>query len=203
MSLQPDQYPIFPLSTVLYPGGTLALRIFEPRYLAMVRDCTRDSRPFGVTLLLRNSDDPDSSTALAVGTLASIVDFYTLPDGLLGIRSIGGRRFHVEQAHTRHDGLLIGQLTLWEDEACQELPPEYSLLARLAQGLVENLIEGAPEPTKAQLDDATWISFRLAELLPFSPGEKQQLLELTEANERLQRIVDALPRFRSDIDEPI
>jgi Lon protease-like protein len=198
MSLSPDEYPLFPLSTVLYPGGTLALRIFEPRYLTMIRDCARDSRPFGVTLLLRATDEDESSSALAIGTLAQIVDFYTLPDGLLGIRAQGGRRFHVDKARSRDDGLMIGKLTLWEDEPSQELPAEYSLLARLAQGLVENLIEGAPAPTKAELDDATWISFRLAELLPFSLGEKQQLLELTNANERLQRVVDALPRFRSD-----
>jgi uncharacterized protein len=198
MSLSPDEYPLFPLSTVLYPGGTLALRIFEPRYLTMIRDCARDSRPFGVTLLLRGTDDDEISSALAIGTLAQIIDFYTLPDGLLGIRAQGGRRFHVDQARSRDDGLLIGKLTLWEDEPSRELPPEYALLARLAQGLVENLIEGAPAPTKAELDDATWISFRLAELLPFSLGEKQQLLELTDANERLQRVVDALPRFRSD-----
>lgn len=200
MSLSADEYPLFPLSTVLYPGGTLALRIFEPRYLTMIRDCARDSRPFGVTLLLRGTDEDQTSSALAIGTLAQIVDFYTLPDGLLGIRAQGGRRFHVDRARARDDGLLIGKLTLWEDEPSQELPPEYSLLARLAQGLVENLIEGAPAPTKAELDDATWVSFRLAELLPFSLGEKQQLLELTDANERLQRVVDALPRFRSDAD---
>lgn len=202
MSHSHDEYPLFPLSTVLFPGGTLALRIFEPRYLDMIRDCARDSRPFGITLLLNGTEEGESASALAIGTLAQIVDFYTMPDGLLGICARGGRRFHVDKARSRDDGLLIGQLTLWDDEASQELPPEYALLSRLAQGLVENLVEGAAAPTKAQLDDATWISFRLAELLPFTLGEKQQLLELTEPNERLQRIVDALPRFRSDSTEP-
>lgn len=198
MSLRADEYPLFPLSTVLFPGGSLALRIFEPRYLAMVRDCTRDDRPFGVTLLLRGRESGEAASALAVGTLARIVDFDTLPDGLLGIRCEGGARFHVDHAHAHHDGLLIGRLSLWPEEPRLPLPPEYFLLARLAQGLVENLIEGAPEPTKAELDDASWVSFRLAELLPFELGEKQQLLELTDPRERLQRIVEALPRFRSE-----
>jgi Lon protease-like protein len=197
MNLAADEYALFPLSTVLYPGGTLALRIFEPRYLAMVRDCARDGRPFGVTLLLRGSESDTSASALAIGTLARIVDFNTLPDGLLGIRCSGEQRFHVDHAHARHDGLLIGRLTLWPDEPRIALPPEYFLLARLAQGLVENLVDGAAEPTKSELDDASWVSFRLAELLPFTLGEKQQLLELTDARERLQRIVEALPRFRS------
>ena len=191
-----EEYPLFPLSTVLYPGGALALRIFEPRYLAMVRDCARDGRPFGVTLLLRGKEREPSS-ALAVGSLARIVDFNTLPDGLLGIRCVGEQRFHVDHASARHDGLLIARLTLWDDEPRIALPPEFFLLSRLAQGLVENLIEGAPEPTKEQLDDASWVSFRLAELLPFELGEKQQLLELTDARERLQHIVEALPRFRN------
>lgn len=197
MSPAADEYAIFPLSTVLFPGGTLALRIFEPRYLAMVRDCARDGRPFGVTLLLRGREGDDTTEALAIGTLARIVDFNTLPDGLLGIRCNGEQRFHVDRANARPDGLLIGKLTLWPDEPRISLPPEFFLLSRLAQGLVENLIEGAPEPTKDELDDASWVSFRLAELLPFELGEKQQLLELTDPHERLQRIVDALPRFRN------
>ena len=201
MNLAADEYPLFPLSTVLFPGGTLALRIFEPRYLALVRDCTRAGRPFGVTLLLRGQESGGTTTALAIGTLARIVDFNTLPDGLLGIRCSGEQRFHVDHANPRHDGLLIGRLSLWDDEPKTPLPPEFFLLSRLAQGLVENLIEGAPEPTKDQLDDASWIGFRLAELLPFALGEKQQLLELTDPHERLQRIVDALPRFRSDTSE--
>lgn len=200
MSLRADEYPLFPLSTVLFPGGTLALRIFEPRYLAMVRDCTRDGRPFGVTLLLRGRESGEAASALAIGTLATIVDFYTLPDGLLGIRCEGGARFHVDHAHARHDGLLIGRLTLRPDEPTRELPPQYALLATLAENLIINLVEGAPEPTKAQLDDASWVGFRLAELLPFTLGEKQQLLELSDPGERLQRIVDALPRFRSEPD---
>lgn len=191
-----DEYPLFPLSTVLFPGGQLGLRIFEPRYLTMVRDCTRDGRPFGVCLLLRG--EGSESSALAIGTLAHIVDFYTMPDGLLGIRATGGQRFHVDHAHARHDGLLLGRLSLWPDEAPEVMPPEYALLSTLAAHLLENLglHAGAP-PSKAQLDDASWVGFRLAECLPFSLGERQQLLELQSPAQRLQRIVDALPRFRS------
>jgi len=198
MSLSEGEYPLFPLSTVMFPGGTLSLRIFEPRYLAMVRDCARVNRPFGVSLLLRDEENGETASALAVGTLAQIVDFDTLPDGLLGIRTLGGSRFHVDHVQPRDDGLLIGQITIWPDEPRVPLPPEFYLLSRLAQGLVENLVEGAPEPSKAELDDSSWVGFRLAELLPFSLAEKQTLLEMTDSAERLQFIVDALPRFRSE-----
>jgi len=198
MSFAPDEYPLFPLSLVLFPGGSLSLRIFEPRYLALVRDCARDNREFGVTLLMRREDDADSDSTLAIGTLARIVDFYTLPDGLLGIRAEGGARFHIDSASARDDGLLIGKLELWPDEPQRPVPPEYALLSTLAENLLEKIFEGQNLPTKAQLDDTSWISFRLAEILPFTLGQCQQLLEMTDPSVRLQAIVDALPRFRSE-----
>lgn len=196
MSFAADEYPLFPLSLVLFPGGAVDLRIFEPRYLTMVRDCARAGRPFGICLVIRGKPGEPAS-ALAVGTLAHIVDFSTLPDGLLGIRCQGGRRFHVESAHARHDGLIIGRLSLWDDEAREPLPPEYGLLATLVSHLKETLEPKAPPPDKADIDNASWVGFRLAETLPFTLGERQQLLELRSPRERLQRIVDALPRFRS------
>jgi Lon protease-like protein len=197
MSFAADEYPLFPLPLVLFPGGTVDLRIFEPRYLAMVRDCTRANRPFGICLVIRGRLGHPAS-ALAVGTLAHIIDFSTLPDGLLGIRCRGGQRFHVESAHARHDGLIIGRLTLWADEASEPLPPEYGLLATLVGHLQEALDPRAPQPDKADIDNASWVGFRLAETLPFTLGERQQLLELRCPLERLQRILDALPRFRSN-----
>jgi hypothetical protein len=198
MAFAADEYPLFPLSLVLYPGSALSLRIFEPRYLAMVRDCSRENRPFGVCLLLRGNEGEAGTSALAIGTLAHIVDFYTLPDGLLGIRAEGRQRFQVETAEARKDGLLIGRVSLWADEPTRVVPAEYALLATLAAHLAESFADqGVATPTKAQLDDASWVGFRLAEWLPFSPGERQQLLELEVPEARLQRIVDALPRFRS------
>lgn len=201
MSFAADEYALFPLSSVLMPGGMLSLRIFEPRYLDMVRDCARAARPFGVCLRVRGEND-QATAALSIGTLAQIVDFYTMPDGLLGIQALGTQRFHVAQAHSRHDGLLIGQLSLWPDEPKREVPPEFSLLATLTAHLAETMENTGPAPTKAQLDDASWIGFRLSEWLPFSMGERQQLLEIDHPEARLQRIVEALPRFRGpEIDE--
>lgn len=147
------------------------------RAIWLVRDCTRAGRPFGVTLLLRGQESGETTTALAIGTLARIVDFNTLPDGLLGIRCSGEQRFHVDHASARPDGLLIGRLSLWDDEPKAPLPPEFFLLSRLAQGLVENLIRGRAGTDQGPLDPRLLIGFRLAELLPFALGEKQQLLD--------------------------
>lgn len=201
MSWSENEYALFPLQSVLFPGGSLSLRIFEPRYLDMVRDCTRLGRPFGVCLLIKPQQPGEQASAVAVGTLARIVDFYTLPDGLLGIRCEGERRFRVEQAHVRHDGLIVGRLRLWEHESSHQLPPEYGLLATLAASLIENLGQGEREPDQALFDDASWVGFRLAEMLPFGLSERQQLLEMTDPCTRLQRILDILPRFRSDDDD--
>lgn len=194
--MNPLDTPLFPLSTVLFPGGTLNLRIFEPRYLSMVRDCTSENRPFGVLLLLRGQEAGAASSVVAIGTLAHIVDFDALPDGLLGIRVQGGLRFHVDQVHGRNDGLLLGRISTWPEERSEPLPPEYALLGTLAGNLYDNLMPGAPTPSKAQLDDASWVGQRLAEMLPFDLSERQQMLEMQDARERLQRIVEALPRFR-------
>jgi len=89
--------PLFPLNTVLFPGGPLSLRIFEPRYLDLVRDCTRNGSGFGVCLILQGREAGEPAVPAAVGTFARIVDFYTLSDGLLGIRAEGGERFRVER----------------------------------------------------------------------------------------------------------
>lgn len=192
---------LFPLSTVLYPGGVLGLRIFEPRYLDMVRDCMRHDREFGVCAVLPDAEREGAVGAAAIGTAARIVDFYTLPDGLLGIKTIGGLRFHVDKAHVRHDGLLMGEVAFWPAEAAQSVPPEYALLATLADHLIEKLGEALPAPNKGDLDNASWVGFRLAEALPFTLQEKQSLLEVRDPLQRLQRIVDALPRFRSEAEQ--
>jgi len=87
--------PLFPLNTVLFPGGLLSLRVFERRYLDLVRDCARNGGGFGVCLILQGREVGEAAVPAAIGTLAHIVDFYTQPDGLLGICVNGGRRFHV------------------------------------------------------------------------------------------------------------
>src|SRR5690348_5910177 len=89
--------PLFPLDTVLFPGGPLSLRIFEPRYLYMVRRCLKDAGPFGVVLLLEGAEAGAAVRIADTGTSARLVDFDTLPDGLLGVVCVGERRFRVQR----------------------------------------------------------------------------------------------------------
>src|SRR5262249_28333950 len=111
-----NDIPLFPLNTVLFPGGPLSLRVFERRYLDLVRDCARNDSGFGVCLILHGREVGEPAVPAAVGTLARIVDFYTLPDGLLGIRASGGERFHVDRTRVRDNGLAHGQVEFWPDE---------------------------------------------------------------------------------------
>ena len=131
--------PLFPLSTVLFPGGCLELRIFERRYLDLVRDCSRDGSGFGVCLILDGAKPASRRVPAAVGTLARITDFYTLPDGLLGISAQGGERFEVAATRVRDNGLVHADVRFWADEPELAVPPEYALLATILERLLEQI----------------------------------------------------------------
>lgn len=190
--------PLFPLSTVLFPGGDLQLRIFERRYLDLVRDCAREDRGFGVCLILDGTEAGTPATPAAVGTLARITDFDTLPDGLLGIRATGGARFRVAKTRVRDSGLVHGEVELWPDEPVVAVPPEYGLLATILERLLERIGGEAARVDRARYDDASWVGFRLAEHLPLPAAEKQRLLQLTDPIARLAQLTRDLPRFQSD-----
>jgi len=190
------EIPLFPLSTVLFPGGPLQLRIFEPRYLAMVRECARSDSAFGVCLILSGREAGLPAEPAAVGTLARISDFYTLPDGLLGIGAVGEARFRALRTRVREDGLLLGTIELWDDEPAIAVPPEFGLLATILERLTEQLEPAWRDAPRANYDDAVWVGFRLAELLPLGDGERQQLLELTDPVARLGQLTVWLPRFQ-------
>ncbi len=190
--------PLFPLRSVLFPGGDLRLRVFEPRYLDLVRQCSRDGTPFGVALILEGLEAGGPALPAAVGTTARIVDFYTLPDGLLGLRCVGESRFRVRQTRMRDTGLIIGEVESIHDFEPEPVAPQHGLLAQLLERLLDHFGGPHGDAGKAQLDDAHWVGFRLAEMLPFENEDRQALLELDSAEERLDRILTALPRFESE-----
>lgn len=188
--------PLFPLSAVLFPGGPLTLRIFEQRYLDLVRDCARRSSGFGVCLILQGREAGDPAIPAAVGTLARITDFYTLPDGLLGISAEGGERFHVTTTRVRDNGLVHGEVEFLADEPVVPVPPEHGLLATILERLIEK--SGGPfaSAARACYDNASWVSFRLAETLPLEQPERQHLLQMTDPLQRLSCLMHYVPRFQ-------
>ena len=178
------EIPLFPLRTVLYPGGPLPLRIFEQRYLDMVKGCLREERPFGV-LLIREGSETGPAKTYDTGTLATIVDWYQGSDGLLGITAAGGRRFRRIADRRAPDGLLIGEVELLPEAPDCPLPAVYRPLARLLQGVLDDLGQ-LYEVVDKKYDDAGWLSYRFAEILPISPEEKQACLENEEPLARLE-----------------
>lgn len=188
--------PLFPLNAVLFPGGMLGLRIFEARYLDMVRECARSGSAFGVCLIMEGEEAGEPALPAAVGTRARIVDFDTLPDGLLGISVVGGARFRVQKSRIRGNGLLIGEVRQWPEEPGVPVPVEYSLLPAILERLAEQAGLSWRNGPRENYDDASWVGFRLAELLPLGDIERQHLLEITDPVERLAALRDAMPRFQ-------
>ena len=190
------EMPLFPLASVLFPGGQLQLRIFEPRYLDLVRECTRHGTGFGVCLILQGQEVGEPAVPAAIGTIARISDFHRDDDGLLGIVAEGGARFRVARSRVRSDGLLRGDVEVWPDEPEQQVPVEFALLQTILERLVETMAPHWRDAPRSAYDDASWLGFRLAELLPLDVGEQQRMLELNDPVQRLAELRDILPRFQ-------
>jgi Lon protease-like protein len=190
------EIPLFPLNAVLFPGGTLGLRIFELRYIDMVRECARNDAAFGVCLIMEGQEAGEPALPAAIGTLARIVDFDTLPDGLLGISVTGEARFRVQKTRVRSNGLVIGEVRRWPDEPGVPVPVEFALLPTILERLAEQAGLAWRNGPRDRYEDATWVGFRLAELLPLGDAERQHLLEMTDPLERLAALRDAVPRFQ-------
>jgi len=181
------ELPLFPLATVLFPGGPLNLRIFEPRYLDMVRRSLREQSAFGVVLILEGAEVGAVAAMADTGTSARVVDFDTLADGLLGIVCVGERRFRVLRRWQRNDGLHLAEVEYLAAEARQALPEELAHLGELLRELLPKL-GGAYAYVEAQFDDAGWVGNRWAEILPLTPAERLALLELTDPLARLAQV---------------
>lgn len=175
--------PLFPLGVVLFPGGPLPLRIFETRYIDMVRRCMRESTGFGVALIRAGAEVGHAQT-WDVGTMARIDDFHQLQDGLLGLSCVGEQRFRIHSRRRQSDGLNIAEVEPVPAEAPTPMPERHAALARLLQTVLPELGE-AYEGIELHTDDAVWVGYRLAEILPMAPADKQRLLELTDPLRRL------------------
>lgn len=184
-----ETLPLFPLHTVLLPGAALQLRVFEPRYLDMVRDCGRSGSGFGVCLILEGSEVGEPATPAAFGTEAVIEDFDTGPDGLLALRLRGRRRFHVRRTRVRDNGLVVGEIEWREPDPDDELRPEHAVLATVLEKILEQIDADLPALSQQQLDNASWVGWRLAELLPLEPSQRLGILQEDDVHQRLERLL--------------
>jgi len=189
------QVPLFPLNTVLFPGGPLPLRIFEARYLSMISYCMRHDSPFGV-LLIRDGSEDGPATTHNIGTLARITDWYQGSDGLLGITAIGEQRFRLISSTRQDDGLNIGEIEILDNEPNLPLPEEYQEMAAILAGVLDDLGR-LYESLDRHFDDASWVTSRFVEILPIDLEEKQRCLEQSDPVERLRIVRKLLDSTRS------
>ena len=192
------EIPIFPLRTVLFPGAVLPLRIFEQRYLTMIRDCAQSDTGFGVCLIREGEEAVSPVKPAQVGTHAQIVDWYTLDDGLFGVSTFGTARFITEAVWQQDDGLFKAKIKVLPEPPQTQVPAAYSVLSDVLARFIEKAGAQYPQSTPESVQDATWVGYRLSELLPLSGVEKQHLLELMDPIERLQQLLELMPRFQTD-----
>jgi len=179
-----ETVPIFPLQTVLYPGGLLPLRIFEVRYMDMARACLRDKSAFGICLIREGQEVGAPAVPEKVGCLARIAECDMEELGILKVKAEGLERFRIVSTEVNRQGLIVGEIEKHGAEApaaeAVGFPECAEFLRKVMAGIGP---ERFAEPFR--FDDATWVGFRLAEILPLRGEVKQKLLELTDAALRI------------------
>ena len=184
-----EQHFIFPLGTVLFPGGTLPLKIFEQRYIEMTKACLRDNRPFGVCLIREGREVGDPAVPETIGCLATIEKWDMPQLGLFHLVARGGDRFRLLDTSVAKNGLMSGSVErLSADDPQAPVDPA----CREVLKLIIDRVGEANFPAPIALDDPVWVSYRLAEILPFDPHVKQELLRIDDAAERLRRLRELL-----------
>lgn len=207
--------PLFPLQSVLFPGGYLPLRIFEPRYLDMIQRCQRSGEPFGVVCLVeggevRRLDETVQGGGFRreafhpVGTLAHIDSIERPQPGLIQIRCHGGQRFRLTRSECLSHGLWVGQHELIMQDPAVPVPEDLLPASTLLQGLLHSLELGAAAPDLPvqppyRWDDSGWLANRWCELLPLPSAERQRLMQLDNPLLRLELINDQLDRLNVDL----
>jgi Lon protease-like protein len=186
-----SELPLFPLQTVLLPEGRLALRVFEARYVDMVARCLRTTNRFGV-IAIRQGGEVGAATTYDYGTSAEIVDWDQQPGGLLGIVAAGREPFRLLASRREPDGLYVGAVEWLAGAARVPLQPKHEPLAAFLKRLMEPL--PLYQGLAPSFDDAGWVGGRLIELLPLALPLKQSLLELADAERRLEQLAAVLER---------
>lgn len=181
-----QEIPLFPLNTVLFPGGYLPLRVFEQRYMDMATQCLRDSTSFGICLISSGQEVGKPAVPHEIGTLAQIGDWDMPQLGVLNIKVHGLQRFRILKRRSESSGLQVAEIELIDNEPAMRLP---SALSRM-QPLMRIILADAGDvvPTPHFLDDAVWLGNRYAELLPISLLAKQKLMEIDDSLLRIETI---------------
>ena len=181
-----NEFALFPLQTVLFPGGRLPLRIFEQRYMGMAKRCLRDQTPFGVCAIREGAEVGAPAVPADVGCTARIGEWDMAQLGVLEVVAHGESRFRILERRIERNGLQVARVELLPAEQDAPVPEACAACVRLLERVIEQ--HGALLPAPHKLDSSAWVSARLAELLPLPLAAKQELLELDNAAARLVRV---------------
>jgi Lon protease-like protein len=177
--------PLFPLHTVLFPGGVLPLRVFEARYMDMTRECLKNKTPFGVCLIREGAEVGAPALPEAVGCLADIADCDMQQLGVLNIRTRGQQRFRIVGHEAGAQGLLRARVELIAAEPDTPVPGGLRACVSLLEVIVADNAKGLiAEPYR--FEDAAWVGYRLSEIMPVPLAAKQKLMELEDSISRLE-----------------
>lgn len=179
--------PVFPLNMTLFPGGRLPLQIFETRYIDMVKNCLKDEHGFVVVSIKEGQEVGQKPETYQIGTYAEIIDWDTLPSGLLGITVEGGQRVNLSELNIANDKLLSSKVDYIDDDPDITVPESYSHLVDILKSIENNPVIHNLN-LNIDYQSASQLSCRLSELLPFDIEDKQALLELHDPLERLARV---------------
>ena len=184
------ELPLFPLQTVLFPGGLLSLKVFEARYLDLTATCLRERRPFGVVALLKGNEVRRGEEGVVfedIGVLAELIDVDSTQPGILQLRCRGTQRFRIGSTRQQADGLWVGEIDLLPDD--ETVAPAEAMLetVRGLANAIASLKGKGVEPFESpyRFDSAGWVANRWCEILPIPLAAKQKLMELPDVNVRL------------------
>lgn len=179
--------PLFPLSSIVLPDGLMPLRLFERRYIDMVKDCFRNDTGFGICLIKSGRESGEASQPYPLGTSVSIVDFDQGSDGLLHITVKGEKEFSVLTYSSSDTGLIIGEVEWLPAKTPTPMEPDDELLAKKLE-LILSYLETDIRFEEPRLNDADWVCHRLLEVLPLAVDAKIELLQMTSNRERLEAL---------------
>jgi Lon protease-like protein len=185
------ELPLFPLNTVVFPGGRLSLRVFEQRHLDMVKQAIAGDAPFGICAIREGAETGTPAVPHAVGTQVRVTDWDMPETGILHIDTRAQKRFVIRDLRTEPSGLIVGTVDAVSSEPPVAVPDEVGLAVEILRHIVAEYGD-AHFPAPHEFDNAVWVGYRLAEVLPLKLGTRQNLLEMNDAVTRLRILAEFL-----------
>ena len=180
-----NNIPIFPLSSITFPGGYMPLRIFETRYLDMVKNCVKDNTGFGISLTNNTNNE-----YYDIGTYCKILDWEQMEDGLLGITIRGKSRYKIVNKVVQHDNLITANVEMLDEPNFIDIPKELMPYSDFLKNILEQYPKFYHDDAPKYFTESGWVSSRLTEILPMELKDKQIILEIEDYLVRLYRLKD-------------